>query len=129
MGDFKLVRGNPGAYDGYHSDGTMTYTRLYDPFGIKDDPIDFEVPVGWTLDDIYAKKAEGHVLLFNVMQDPEERNDLSAQMPDKVAEMAARMDEYLAEARPIDLEHQKSNPAAWSFGGVWVPGWCDASVF
>ena len=65
----------------------------------------------------------------SLVEDPGERNDLSAEMPDKVAEMSARMDEYLAEAKAIDLAHQVSNPAAWAYGGVWLPGWCDASVF
>ena len=50
-------------------------------------------------------------------------------MPNKVAEMSARMDEYLAEAKAIDLAHQVSNPAAWDYGRAWLPGWCDASVF
>ena len=63
-------------------------------------------------------------------EDPEERNDLSAQMPDKVAEMSARMDEYLAEAKDIDVAYVTSSvQAAFSYGGIWSPGWCDASVF
>ena len=67
MGDFKLIRGFPGMYDGYHGDGTIGYTEVLDPYRIKDEPIDFEVPHGWRAREIYAKKAEGHVLLFNVM--------------------------------------------------------------
>ena len=62
-------------------------------------------------------------------EDPEERRDLSAQMPRKVAEMSARMDQYLAEAKSLDLAHQEADLAAWGFGGVWLPGWCDASIF
>ena len=51
-------------------------------------------------------------------------------MPDKVAEMSARMDEYLAEAKDIDVAYVTSSvQAAFSYGGIWSPGWCDASVF
>ena len=67
MGDFKLIRGFPGMYDGYHGDGNIGNTEVLDPYGIKDEPINFEVPDGWKAREIYAKKAEGHVLLFNVM--------------------------------------------------------------
>ena len=67
MGDFKLIRGYPGTYDGYHGEGTIGYTSELDPYDIDDEPIDFDVPDDWTQDEIYAKKCEGRVMLFNVI--------------------------------------------------------------
>ena len=66
MGDYKLIRGHPGEYDGYHP-AIVGETCTADPYGIKDEPIDFEVDPKWSCNDIYAVKAEGHVMLFDVM--------------------------------------------------------------
>ena len=46
-------------------------------------------------------------------------------MPDKVSEMEAILDGYVAEAMELDLDHMVADPKARTFGGVWMPGWCD----
>ena len=61
---YRLIRGHPGEYDGYHPD-IVGETCTADPYGIKDEPT--EVDPSWGCNDIYAVKAEGHVMLFDVM--------------------------------------------------------------
>ncbi|XP_070563077.1 arylsulfatase B-like [Ptychodera flava] len=60
-------------------------------------------------------------LLFNLTDDPEERNDLSNQLPDKVDELRRRLDEYRKQVAPhVDLT---LDPAAHpdNFDGVFSP--------
>ena len=64
MGYYRLIRGHPGEYDGYNPD-IVGETCTADPYGIKDEPT--EVDPSWGCNDIYAVKAEGHVMLFDVM--------------------------------------------------------------
>ena len=66
MGDYKLIRGHPGEYDGYHP-AIVGQTCNADPYGIKDEPNPPIVEPHWSCNDIYAVKAEGHVMLFDVM--------------------------------------------------------------
>ena len=55
--------------------------------------------------------------------DPSEKTNLGEQMPDKVKEISARLDEYFDQAVSIDLTI-KAMPQARSYGGSWQPGWC-----
>jgi arylsulfatase A-like enzyme len=56
-----------------------------------------EVACVWQDEFVYVRDgAEGTDGLYNAWQDPEHRTDLSAEMPDLKAEMAAHLDELLA---------------------------------
>ncbi len=62
--------------------------------------------------------------LFNVAEDPEERQDLSDDHPDIVNTMLQRLAEYKASAMPYEtLENDfRANPDL--HGGTWLP-WDD----
>ena len=68
VGDYKLFRGYPGDYDGYHADGYVKHSYETDPCNVNDLPDeDFDLEEGWSHYEVYAKKAEGCILLFNVV--------------------------------------------------------------
>ena len=61
-----------------------------------------------------------------VADDPEERVNLAASNPDKVAELQARIDFYMETIHDVDLSVQghseAGNPS--NFDYFWTPGWC-----
>ncbi|CAH3114504.1 unnamed protein product [Porites lobata] len=62
------------------------------------------------------------VALYNISADPEERNELSAKLPDVVAKMQMRVDDYRkSSVRPL---YQKNDPDALKTArknGIWGP--------
>lgn len=81
-----------------------------------------------------ASPYAGPVLLFNVLDDPEERNEISAQHPDIVARLSARIDELRATkvevvgggthrdtSCPAYVDSDHVDPRA----GKMVEPWCD----
>ena len=58
--------------------------------------------------------------------DPEERINLSDQMPLTVEAMKARIEFHLSNAVELDLEHLRPDPAARNpdYDEIWTPGWC-----
>jgi hypothetical protein len=67
--------------------------------------------------------------MYNLKDDPNETTDLAATMPDKVAELDARLEFYRAMEVAPDFSSENEVPegAAANFGGIWTPGWCDKS--
>ena len=65
-------------------------------------------------------------LFSSVSDDPEERKNLAASDPDRVAAMIAKLDVAKLTERLPDLEQQIPSAAgeASNFGGNWTPGWC-----
>ncbi|XP_070551931.1 arylsulfatase I-like [Ptychodera flava] len=63
--------------------------------------------------------------LFNIIDDPTERNDLSEAMPTKLAEMMARLKELKETAYPVvHVPRTKEAASPKNFGGAFSPGWC-----
>ena len=69
------------------------------------------------------------VMLFNLKDDPTETTNLADSMPDKVAELTARLDYWKSLEVEPDFASEGEIPegAAANFGGIWTPGWCDKS--
>ena len=102
VGDWKLLTGCPG-----------------DPRWIPPPRSDCENEA--TLDYEDTKKK---LFLFNIANDPEERHELSAQYPEKVMELLARLEVYNSTAVPVryPAPDPLSNPSL--HGEVWSP-WRD----
>jgi arylsulfatase B len=131
VGDFKLIKGYPGLFDGWESDGNMDQTHLLDLLnGGKRAVATTGKRSNYAFDfaSIMAYIAQNSqaVQLFNIMDDPEERTNLASSNPDKVAELEARLTELRVEERIPDLTAQVPDPAgeASNYGGIWTPGWC-----
>ncbi|XP_067658647.1 arylsulfatase B-like [Haliotis asinina] len=104
VGDYKLILGFPGGPDGWHRPMNKTEDDKYEqtPYTSGDTPIH----------------------LFNIREDPTEHNDLAQKMPDMVAKLRARFEDYKKTMVPANFppEDPASNPHL--FGGAWTPGWC-----
>ncbi|XP_071094086.1 arylsulfatase B-like [Haliotis cracherodii] len=103
VGDYKLIDGYPGLYPGWY----------------KPEQVTSELNITHIRD--WANKYQ----LFNLKDDPNERNDLSNSQPDMVKKLAARLAWYEKQAVPPNFPETpdpKSNPAL--YGNVWSPGWC-----
>jgi hypothetical protein len=67
------------------------------------------------------------VYLFNIKEDPFERNNLATQYPNIVQQLEAKLDEYKKSVveplnPPYLLPDRNSAPSHW--GDKWSPGWC-----
>ena len=62
-----------------------------------------------------------NVWLFNINEDPNEKNDWAERMPEKVKEMLVKLAQYNATAVPCRFPDSdpKANPSL--HGGFWVP--------
>ncbi|XP_041356231.1 arylsulfatase B-like [Gigantopelta aegis] len=105
MGDFKLIEGYPGAYDGW-----------YQPFTDSEDNIT-------TL--VYRDRKQSDVMLFNIADDPEETNDIS--LTDNTGQVAKLTEElHLQMAKMVAPVSSDLDPQAdpRNYNDVWSPGWC-----
>ncbi|XP_067658819.1 arylsulfatase B-like [Haliotis asinina] len=104
VGDYKLILGYPGGPDGWHR------------------------PMNRTQDDIYVQrvylKGDQPVQLFNIREDPTEHNDIAQQMPDMVAKLRARFEDYKKTMVPANFPKQDPASDPRKFGNAWSSGWC-----
>lgn len=101
VGDYKLISGFAGFPDGWYPPPTSNTTsrRCYE-------------------------RPKKRLALYNVKEDPEERHDLSAGLPDIARELQRRLEAHARTMVPADDPPQdpSGNPDLW--GGVFSPGWC-----
>ncbi|XP_006817206.1 arylsulfatase B-like [Saccoglossus kowalevskii] len=118
VGDYKLITGNPDILypirTTNQSDGWFNYG----------DPLTNGFPGPPT-----SIPAENVTYLFNIRDDPEERNNIADLYPEIVQALRTRLDEYREGLVPPiddtpDLAGLPSN-----FDGVWSPGWRNVSKF
>ncbi|XP_077869304.1 arylsulfatase B-like, partial [Saccoglossus kowalevskii] len=121
VGDYKLIVGNPEIF---YPRRSLEYTDGWHP-PVKTNATKFtRTPVHFgELGDV--PPSANVTMLFNLKDDPEERNNLAKDYPMKVEELRLRLKEYEKGLMPPinpppDLKGSK--PA--NFGGVWSPGWC-----
>jgi len=70
-------------------------------------------------------KPFGQALLYNVKNDPEERNEVSADFPHIVERLKNHVKRHFEELQPTfspQEDFANGNPVRW--GGFWSPGWC-----
>ncbi|XP_050411464.2 arylsulfatase B [Patella vulgata] len=98
---YKLILGNPGP-------------GPWDPLPkLEDTEEDFEKPD--PLPD---------TLLYDLIEDPGEHNNLVDELPDVVNRLKARLDYYKSTAIPARFPPNTPAGDPNNFGGVWGPGWC-----
>mgnify|MGYP002629525166 CR=1 FL=1 len=107
LGPFKLIRGDPGRPDGWIR---------------PDQVVDQERRMG-----VGGRKNQ-QLLLFNLDSDPYERVNLVTTYPAISSYLASLLDQYEAGMEPPHVAEivPRGNPSNW--GGVWSPGWCNAST-
>ncbi|XP_077995097.1 arylsulfatase I-like [Glandiceps talaboti] len=89
-------------------------------------------PASWTappeMEDVRTEKSRAKLrgkYLFNIIDDPTERNDIKDEMPEKVAEMEARLKELTKKIVPaMDPKSEPAKAHPRNFNLVWSPGWC-----
>ncbi|XP_006819265.2 arylsulfatase B-like [Saccoglossus kowalevskii] len=115
VGDYKLITGNPDLLYPFR-----LANRSDDWYNYGDAPIDaLPEPPGEDL-----PPPPNVTWLFNIKDDPEERNDIAELYPEIVQELSNRLDEYREDlVPPVNLVFDPAGDAA-NFGGVWSPGWC-----
>ena len=131
VGPFKLIRGDPGRPDGWiHPD--MVVNEEVPP------------PVEYDQEEIQSNRNSEQVLLFHLDEDPYEKKNLATEYPAITQYLAGLLDQYqvtfllmlLAQlvsskagmvAPDIAPRLDEGNPI--NFGGVWSPGWCNASIY
>ncbi|XP_025086971.1 arylsulfatase B-like [Pomacea canaliculata] len=103
-GDWKLIQGSPG-----------TWNDWYPVPGVDSD--DSVTPD-------YTKFAPDDYQLYNIKEDPEERNDVKSLYPDVLVAMQLRLAQWLNTEVPPNFPgpDPAANPAR--YGGAWSPGWC-----
>ncbi|PVD33860.1 hypothetical protein C0Q70_05121 [Pomacea canaliculata] len=99
-GDYKLLTGSPGTINDWY------------PIPTQDNTIS------------RTKEETWKPQLYNIRNDPQERNDLAQKQPEILKFMMNRLSRWMAsgvkpQTSPVD---PRSNPRNW--GGVWTPGWC-----
>ncbi|KAK7089213.1 hypothetical protein V1264_024444 [Littorina saxatilis] len=107
-GDWKLIQGVPGSYNGWYPVPGVAARTEGDGF----QTVDENVP------------GPNDLQLYNVKEDPTERNDVKNKFPDVLAKMKARLDQWRQTMVPANFppDDPASNPDL--FNGVWGPGWC-----
>ena len=65
-------------------------------------------------------------LLFNLKEDPEERNDISGNNTDIIGNLKERVKRHFYHLYPRQApdDTEAGDPKHW--GGYYGPGWCDA---
>ncbi|XP_046561881.1 arylsulfatase I-like [Haliotis rubra] len=104
LGDYKLLLGYPGAADGWHRPMNTTQYETYEQ--------------------IVYLKGDKPVHLFNIREDPTEHHDLAEKMPDMVAKLRARLEEYRKTMVPANFPDPDNSFNPKNFGDAWTPGWC-----
>ncbi|XP_068209803.1 arylsulfatase B-like [Palaemon carinicauda] len=63
--------------------------------------------------------------LYNVIDDPEERNDIAELYPEIVAEMLEDLEREFERLAPVDNPPADLSSDPKFFDGLWSPGWCE----
>ncbi|XP_061179842.1 arylsulfatase B-like [Saccostrea echinata] len=106
MGDYKLIDGYPGYYQGWYKPDQVVKENH------EEAPANVTFPFADTM------------MLFNLKDDPNEHVDLSKKLPDVVSKLKSRLDSYHKQIVPADFPPSSKSAAPQNYGGFWTPGWC-----
>lgn len=123
-GDYKLIAGFPGLYPGWYAPPGTSDAKIHKNL-VLSSTTDLEVEATEQfLQDPHYVNEPGFQYLFNLKDDPEERNNIYDAHPDIVKNLQARLDAHMAQYVPpnFPLPSPEADPAR--HGGIWTPGWC-----
>lgn len=108
MGDYKLIVGNAGAFNDWYLPPEVAQSSQ-------------QHNASADLPDFQQMPEE---MLFNVREDPTERNDLAEKEPQTLQRLKDRLAFWMKSLVPAQNppKDPKSDPK--NFGGNWSPGWC-----
>lgn len=66
------------------------------------------------------------IMLYNVIDDPEERNDITESHQEVVEDMLFDLEKELSRLVPADVPPTDQAGDPENFHNVWTPGWCEA---
>lgn len=115
MGDFKLLRGDPGEPSGWIPPAKSIEVSL-----------EKLIPANMTRFQTIANPQSFEVRLYNITSDPEERVDLSEDHPDVVETMLKKLAKFDASMIPPNVKDQVDSGNPKHFNGVYTTGWCQA---
>ena len=124
-GDYKIIVGNPGDYDGYikHADKPQIKIKY-------DQPTDFLGKLKCTIGlcggfGDYVLDTDGAKMrLYNLKDDPSETYNIAAKHPDIVKKMRQRIEKFKEIVMPAQGNEKLSAAHHKNSGGIWVP-WKD----
>ncbi|XP_022329100.2 arylsulfatase B-like [Crassostrea virginica] len=106
MGDYKLIDGYPGFYQGWYKPDQVDH-RHYEELTVNE-----------------TRPFIDKLMLFNLKDDPNEHVDLSKKHPDIAAKLKGRLEEYHKQIVPANFPENSKSSAPENYGGFWTPGWC-----
>ncbi|KAL3843148.1 hypothetical protein ACJMK2_021100 [Sinanodonta woodiana] len=109
VGDYKLIEGSAGAFNGWYPLPT----------------VEGSLQAGWTGNNTdHAIDTSDEYRLYNIKDDPTEHFDIADKYPDVVEKMKQRLAEYKKSLVPANYPppDPKSDPKYYN--GTWSPGWC-----
>lgn len=123
-GDWKLIKGCPGIYDDWYPLPQLdkyfidTYFERFSPYRSSQNR---------KKSNKYSAKATDETYLFNIKDDPLEKNNLAQKYPDMVNQLETKLEEYkkasaFPQNPPTLFPDNNADPAKW--GDKWSPGWC-----
>ena len=66
------------------------------------------------------------IAMYNVMEDPEETNDLQEEFPELLEELKERVLEHMKSVVPADFPDYDMTGLSKESGNSYSPGWCTA---
>jgi len=117
LGNYKLIRGDPGRPDGWIPAPAVANIENEEYFDHLQDIFKSSHCLG---------KSKGTKLLFHLFDDPFEKHDVSGKFPEIVKMLESKLDEYAVRMIPPDETDlvAEGNPA--NFENIWSAGWCVA---
>lgn len=125
LGDYKIIVGNPGEYDGYnvHADRPLMRIKY-------DEPEDFLGKLKCTIGlcggygDYITDSDGAKVRLYNLKDDPSETYNIAAKNPEVVRKMRDRIEELRGIVMPAQANDKIPAAHHKKSGGIWKP-WRD----
>lgn len=133
MGDYKLVDGFPGFYQGWYKPDQVDY-GLYEDVSTNYTRPFFDKVMLFNLKGKLNRRCSWYLWSSSwfvkiryfcfILDDPNEHVDLSKKHPDIVKKLKSRLEYYHKQIVPANFPSISPSSAPSNYGGFWTPGWC-----